>query len=99
MYGRLSRDVPVFAQIGTDGSHTNQATNSSKPNAIRRDQGGILRIIVFYYQLFYKKLFKIFSKVLCGILPARFRHFYRKIALLFSSKNDKNPRGSLSQIF
>ena len=90
MYGRLGRDVPVFAQIGTDGSHTNQATNSSKSNAIRRDQGGILRIIVFYYQLFYKKLFKIFSKVLCDIFPARFRRFYRKIALLFSSKNDKN---------
>ena len=47
----------------------------------------ILRIIV-------KKLFKIFSKVLCGILPARFRRFYRKIALLFSSKS-----GSLSQMF
>ena len=46
-----------------------------------------------------EKLFKIFSKVLCGILPARFRRFYRKIALLFSSKNDKNLRGSLSQMF
>ena len=45
------------------------------------------------------KLFKIFSKVLCGIIPARFRHFYRKIALLFSSKNDKNLRGSLPQMF
>ena len=38
----------------------------------------------------FKKLFKIFSKVLCDIFPARFRRFYRKIALLFSSKNDKN---------
>ena len=37
-----------------------------------------------------QKLFKIFSKVLCDIFPARFRRFYRKIALLFSSKNDKN---------
>ena len=39
IYQELSRDVPVFAQIGTDGSKTNQATNNSKPNAIRRDQG------------------------------------------------------------
>ena len=36
---RLSRDVPVFAQIGAGGSQTNQATNNSDPNAIRRDQG------------------------------------------------------------
>ena len=47
----------------------------------------------------YKKLFKIFSKVLCDTIPASFRHFYRKIALLFSSKNGKNLHGSLSQIF
>ena len=41
-----------------------------------------------------EKLFKFFSKVLCGIIPACFRRFCRKIApLLFSSKNDKNPRG------
>ena len=38
-----------------------------------------------------KKLFEIFSKVLCDTIPASFRHFYRKIALLFSSKNGKKP--------
>ena len=36
-YRRLSRDVPVFAQIGTAGSQTNQA-DSNKPNAIRKNQ-------------------------------------------------------------
>ncbi len=46
-----------------------------------------------------KKLFKIFSKVLCDIIPACFRRFNRKIALLFSSKNDENLHKSLSQIF
>ena len=39
IYRGLSRDVPVFAQIGTDGSRTNEATSSSKQNAIRRDRG------------------------------------------------------------
>ncbi|WP_143822566.1 MULTISPECIES: hypothetical protein [unclassified Muribaculum] len=38
-----------------------------------------------------KKLFEIFSKVLYDTIPASFRHFYRKIALLFSSKNGKKP--------
>ena len=42
---------------------------------------------------------KIFSKVLCDTIPASFRRFYRKIALLFSSKNGKNLHGSMSQIF
>ena len=46
-----------------------------------------------------EKLFKIFSKVLCDIIPACFRRFNRKIALLFSSKNDENLHKSLSQIF
>ena len=38
IHQRLSRDVPVFAQIGAVGSQTNQA-DSSKPNAIRQNQG------------------------------------------------------------
>ena len=38
-----------------------------------------------------KKLFEIFSKVLYDTILASFRHFYRKIALLFSSKNGKKP--------
>ena len=38
IHRRLSRDVPVFAQIGAVGNQTNQA-NSSKPNAIRQNQG------------------------------------------------------------
>ena len=42
---------------------------------------------------------KFFSKVLCDIIPACFRRFNRKIALLFSSKNDENLHKSLSQIF
>ena len=48
IYRRLSRDVPVFAQIGTAGSQTNQA-DSSKPNTIRKNQdhgGVILRRII-----------------------------------------------------
>ena len=36
-YRRLSRDVPVFEQIGAAGSQTNQA-DSNKPNAIRKNQ-------------------------------------------------------------
>lgn len=38
IHRRLSRDVPVFAQIGEVGNQTNQA-DSSKPNAIRQNQG------------------------------------------------------------
>ena len=38
-----------------------------------------------------KKLFKFFSKVLCDTIPASFRRFYRKIALLFSSKKRQKP--------
>ena len=45
----------------------------------------------------YEKLFEIFSKVLCGTIPACSRRFYRKIALLFSSKNSINLHESLSQ--
>ena len=52
----------------------------------------ILRIIV-------KKLFKIFSKVLCATISASFCRFYHTIALLFSSKNGKNLHKSVSQIF
>ena len=43
-YLKLSRPVPVFAQIGVVGSQTNQA-DSNKPNAIRQNQGVILRRI------------------------------------------------------
>ena len=39
IYRKLSRDVPVFAQIGAAGSKTNQA-GSNNPNAIRKNQGG-----------------------------------------------------------
>ena len=39
IYRKLSRDVPVLAQIGTAGSQTNHA-GSNKPNAIRKNQGG-----------------------------------------------------------
>ena len=42
---------------------------------------------------------KFFQKFFVASFRARFRRFYRKIALLFSSKNDKNLRGSLSQMF
>ena len=38
IHRRLSRDVPVFAQLGAVGNQTNQA-DSSKPNAIRQNQG------------------------------------------------------------
>lgn len=38
IHQRLSRDVPVFAQLGAVGNQTNQA-DSSKPNAIRQNQG------------------------------------------------------------
>ena len=44
-------------------------------------------------------MFKIFSKVLCDIIPACFLYFYRKIAVLFSSKNSENLGESLSKIF
>ena len=46
-----------------------------------------------------KKLFKIFSKVLCDTIPASFCRFYHTIAMLFSSKNDKNLHESMSQMF
>ena len=36
IYRKLSRDVPVFAQIGAAGSQTNQA-DSNKPDAIRQN--------------------------------------------------------------
>ena len=39
------------------------------------------------------------TKVLCDTIPASFSRFYRKIALLFSSKNDKNLHENLSQMF
>ena len=48
IHRRLSCPVPVFAQIGAIGSQTNQA-DSNKPDAIRQNQGVILRIIIFYY--------------------------------------------------
>ena len=44
-YRKLSRPVPVFAQIGAVWRQTNQA-DSNKPNAIRQNQGVIFRIIV-----------------------------------------------------
>ena len=69
-----------------------------KPSGLHCRGHGFL-LYVANAEVICKKLFKIFSKVLCGILPARFRRFYRKIALLFSSKNDENLRGSLSQMF
>ena len=40
IHQRLSRAVPVFAQIGAVWRQTNQA-DSNKPNAIRRNQGVI----------------------------------------------------------
>ena len=45
IHRRLSRPVPVFAQIEAVGSQTNQA-DSNKPDAIRQNQGVILRIII-----------------------------------------------------
>ena len=36
--------------------------------------------------------FRYFSVIFPAIFPAPFRHFYRKIALLFSSKNGRNQK-------